>query len=403
MPRLSALRWMLLACMLGLSAVSSWIWLATHQDMIFPVDGWFFGAFADFKSFWLAGRLMAEHRLDVLFDPVAFNAERQRYFPFDRAHIWSYPLHVLLVARPLSWLGYPAAATLWMLAGGLALLAVIRRQGRDWPAAALVVALSGATFFWFYLGQLSPFSALLLVTAALAAPRRPLLAGFCLGILSIKPQLAAPLALLLLLHGCWRPLAVAALVTLAMVAATALLIGLEPWIGLIRDAAPVQREVMFQWRPVQPLISTPYAAAFALRQPQVLAWGLQACLSLSALAGLVFVARSRLDWQEKVRFTIVATVAGLPYVLVYDHLLLFPVLLPLLLDPRQPFWQFAVLAAALTLQGVGVLALVAFGIPLNAVLMALLLVAALARVRTLLAAAAPGRIRPPTVSLEAAA
>ena len=194
MPRLSTAKSVTLIVVLGLSGLSSAVYFMVQRERLFPVEGWFFGGFADFKSFWLGARLLADGQFGTLFDQAAFNFERQTVFPFDHGHVWSYPLHVILFARPLSLLPYPLAATIWMAAGAAVLVMLVRRVGAGWPLGLVIVLLSGSTFFWFYLGQLTPFTAALLAGAAYAAPTRPVLAGLCLGALSVKPQLGALLA-----------------------------------------------------------------------------------------------------------------------------------------------------------------------------------------------------------------
>jgi hypothetical protein len=384
MPRLSLARWTVLALLLGLSMLSSAAYAAIQWERLFPVEGWFFGGFADFKSFWLAGRLMGEDRLPVLFDQVAFNFERQVYFPFDGGHVWSYPLHVLVFARPLSLLPYPVAASLWMALGAGCLIWMASLAGRSWPGALVVIAGAGTTFFWFWFGQLSPFTALLLFGATVMAPARPLLAGLCLGILSVKPQLALLAGLLLLVTSQWRPILVGAATCLAMVLATTAMIGVEPWIGLLRDAAPTQRDVMFNWRPVQPLISTVYAELMFLWVPKGTAWAAQLAVSALVFGCALWAAASRLPWREKAAMAVCATVAGLPYILVYDHVLLFPVLLPELFDPRTPVPRFLVVAVALTLASFGVVFYLVTGIPFLPAVMLLLMASQVARARRIL-------------------
>ncbi|MFO1147118.1 MAG: glycosyltransferase family 87 protein [Alsobacter sp.] len=394
MARLSLARWTVLVLLLGLSVLSSAVYAHFQWDRLFPVEGWFFGGFADFKSFWLAGRLMGEDRLAVLFDQVAFNFERQAFFPFDGGHVWSYPLHVLLFARPLSLLPYPVAASLWMALGAACLLWMASRAGRSWPAALVVIACAGTTFFWFWLGQLSPITGLLLFCATVLAPTRPLLAGLCLGILSVKPQLALLAGLLLLVTSQWRPILVGVATCLAMVLATTAMIGVEPWIGLMRDAAPTQRDVMFNWRPVQPLISTVYAELIFLWVPKGAAWAAQLVVSAAVFGCALWAAASRLPWREKAAMAVCATVAGLPYILVYDHVLLFPLLLPDLLDPRTSFPRFLILAVVLTLASFGVMLFLVTGIPLLPAAMLLMMASQVAKARRILREQATGAPRP---------
>jgi hypothetical protein len=258
-----------------------------------------------------------------------------------------------------------------------------------------VVACAGTTYFWFWYGQLSPFTALLLFGAAFGAPASPVLAGLCLGLLSIKPQLAIVAGLLLLVTSQWRPIVIGAATCLAMVALTTAMIGFEPWVGLIREAAPAQSDVMFNWEPVQPFISTAYAELTVLGLDKRSAWLVQLGVTGLALGCALWAAASRLPWRDKAAMAVVATVAGLPYILVYDHVLLFPVLLPDLLDPRTPWPRFLVVALALTLASFGVMLFLATGLPFLPLVMLLALASQVATARAVLrsGSADPGRAR----------
>jgi alpha-1,2-mannosyltransferase len=170
-----------------------------------PFRGWF-----DFSAFYAAGSLAFTPQVAQLRPIVTF--ESQRGLPLTP---FVYPADVALLYVPFSWLPYGVAAAVHLaLMLGILVLAAIagaRLLGmpRRWvvlgalawgPAAAGVVS-----------GQNTSLALLLVVASAaalIAASERR--AGALAGLLAYKPQLAAPIAGLLLVRGRW--VAIAALV-----------------------------------------------------------------------------------------------------------------------------------------------------------------------------------------------
>jgi hypothetical protein len=115
--------------------------------------------------------------------------------PFPAAGI-AYPLPVLLLIMPISWLPYPVAALVWiMLSAGLALLATRLTDAHPltllcyWPFFWAIV-LGQASLTWFGLCVLLVFA---------IQRQRTWLIGLCIALLPLKPQSGIIFAL----YGLW--------------------------------------------------------------------------------------------------------------------------------------------------------------------------------------------------------
>jgi len=314
-----------------LTLLSAAFFFLHFQSYSRPIDGWFPGIFNDYKNVWLAGRLWEARDFAVLTDPEAFNAYRAERFPGDTAHIWSYPLHFILLTWPFSRLPFLTSAFVWTGLGLLAYLVLARRLRQTNPFALLLLLTSSGAFLTVVFGQASFFFAFLLWTGLLIAPVFPIMAGLLLGILSVKPQLLLFAGLLLLLTGRFRVIAVAAGTGLALVLATLPLIGTEPWTLLFTVTAPAQTEHMFRFAQQSYSLSW-FGGIERVTGSRTLAAILQVVATLGAALVLVAAARSRKDWREKVDATILLTFVGLPYLLSYDLLLLLPLTVKIVTD-----------------------------------------------------------------------
>jgi arabinofuranan 3-O-arabinosyltransferase len=76
--------------------------------------------------------------------------------------------------------------------------------------------------------------------------RRPILAGICLGALTIKPQLGFLFPILLVIERRWTVMLVAGLTTVVMVLASIAAFGYAVWPSHALEVLPFQREVMMK-------------------------------------------------------------------------------------------------------------------------------------------------------------
>ena len=199
----------------------------------------------DFANYWMAGKLIREGLVMDLFGPhpvyfahltKAFGAN----FPW---HNWSYPPHYLLFVWPLGFFTYEVAMLVFLGATGGLFLVVLRILARDagpmvWIAAGPFIAHN------FWVAQNGYISASLGLGALALREKRPVFAGILLGLLTVKPQLGLLFPFLLLAERRWSMMVSAALTTVALVAASAAIFGVETWKGYLDEVLPYQAFVM---------------------------------------------------------------------------------------------------------------------------------------------------------------
>jgi len=155
---------------------------------------------ADFLHAYVLGSIALDHRAGALYDATAQRAIGERLVPASAGDYFLpvYGPQYSLIWMPFALLPYPWAAALWMLLSAAIYAACCYAIWRTCPnlhTHASTVALAAAAFPGFFslitFGQNSAL-ALAAFTAAYFAlhARRNLLAGFCLGLLAFKPQLA---------------------------------------------------------------------------------------------------------------------------------------------------------------------------------------------------------------------
>jgi len=205
------------------------------------------------------------------------------------------PAWVAFLAVPFDLLGTNLGGRLWILAG-LACLAIglyLAVRPRS-PTSILPAFASVPTALLLLNAQLDGFVALG-IGAALALWTQPFLAGLCLGLTLLKPQLVLPLAAALLLAGRWRVLAGWAVAGVVQLGASA---ALNPrWV--------------LEWLPalggtVQPGAREVDVAHLATLLPRAFqVWGV-VVLSLIALAAVLWLARRRRDDMRAAAAVLVA-------------------------------------------------------------------------------------------------
>lgn len=199
----------------------------------------------DFANYWMAGQLIREGRVMDLFGPhPAYFAHLTDAFGADFPwHNWSYPPHYLLLVWPLGFFTYEVAMVVFLAATGGLFLIVLRILAREagpmvWVAAGPFVAHN------FWVAQNGYVSASLGLGALALRERRPVLAGILLGLLTVKPQLGLLFPFLLVAERRWSMIASAALTTVALVAASVAVFGVETWEGYFDEVVPYQAYVM---------------------------------------------------------------------------------------------------------------------------------------------------------------
>jgi hypothetical protein len=234
-------------------------------------------------------------------------------------------------------------------------------------------------------GQNAFLTTALFGAAILAWDRRPLLAGVCFGLLTVKPQLGLAIPLALLVSGRGRAIASACATALGLALAALAVFGAATWRGWLTAAPLARRALEEDWVGSEKMQSA-FAAVRLLHGGLGLAYGVHAAVALAAATVLGLVMRRRLaDPQAPDVFAQGATLATAslllsPFLLDYDLMLLA---LPLAWLAREQArggalpWEKTTMFAAFLLPLVSRLVAGRFGLPLGPpIVFALLLVVA---------------------------
>jgi hypothetical protein len=353
-----------------LSLLPTYLFWLVHRNGLIPIDGWFPGIFTDYRNLWIGGLLWRADDFVTLTSPADFNLFRASYFTFDSGHVWSYPLHFLLLTFPFSYLPFIASALLWLTLGYCLYLFSLARLGFNGAAVIALTVLSSGFVVNTYHGQYAAYFAPILWASLGTVSSSPILAGLFFGILSTKPQLLVFPGLLLLFSRKFTTIAASLACAGALVGITTLLIGIEPWKMLLFKMGPQQTSSMFNTWALQPYSLTWYSAVWRLTESQALGYAVQAVVTAAALAATIVVARSRRSWRERIDVVLILMAVGLPYLLIHELLLILPVLLKVALSSGPYTRAHRVTALAIILTGlIGILLLIVQLFPLNQVLL----------------------------------
>ena len=119
----------------------------------------------------------------------------------------------------------------WTLATFAAFAAAIARISASRRDMLLMLA-TPAAWLNLYIGQNGSLTAALIGFGLILLPARPVAAGICIGLLSVKPHLGLLIPVALLAGGYYRAFASAALTVVALALVTTVAFGVEPWLAL---------------------------------------------------------------------------------------------------------------------------------------------------------------------------
>lgn len=198
----------------------------------------------DFLNLWMYGRAVFDVEPARFYDIVTYNHELARLVgPGYPGQNWPNPPTALVVMAPFGLLAYFPALAAWFALSVLAFYLAGRRQVPD-LRTLIVVLVSPAALLCVISGQSSFLTAAALLAIFAWLDKRPAVAGILIGLLTVKPQLGILFPFVLLASGRWRVFLWAAGTTVALIAASTALGGLEGWHDYVAKALPLQREVL---------------------------------------------------------------------------------------------------------------------------------------------------------------
>jgi alpha-1,2-mannosyltransferase len=334
-------------------------------------DGSRFGG--DFVGFWNAAQRVRHGDIAAIYDPDAWRTFLSTN-PTGPIVWFVYPPFTLFGLWPLGNATYNEAVLAWSVIplvfyfGLIALLA--RRSGLGAGAgpasesnrsrmqayavlAAFALPFLGANLFT---GQTGVLIAVFFLGAAYFWPTRPVLAGICIGLLAIKPQMGLLMPFALMAAGQWRIVVAAATTVVSLVALATLWLGTAIWMDYLRMSQLFGQFIGRGYSQIQQLALGPYVSLQAAGMPAALAGFLQVVVSIVVLAVIVQVFwRRKSTGQEPasedrrldLRLALLAagTLLTTPYSLSYDTPLLVLSIVPLLARNWRDGWDGIELAS----------------------------------------------------------
>ncbi len=260
--------------------------------------------------------------------PLLFDADR--FTNFLNAHYrarlsapltyrpFVYPPSFLLLLLPFSWAGFLTSYALFEASTAACLAAALCvRAARAWPAIALTAAAlaspaASVNMLW---GQGAFLTAAVLIGGTRLLERRPFLGGLVLGLLSVKPQHALLVPVILLACRTWPAIAAAAVSALGLALASLLIFGTAPWLLWAGASVHMAANVPL-WD------NSVHTCAILLGAGPVLANMLMAAASLGGALAVYVAFRSSRPPAIRLAILLAASNIAAPHTGPYDTLLL---------------------------------------------------------------------------------
>jgi arabinofuranan 3-O-arabinosyltransferase len=294
-------------------------WLS--HSWIYDANG--LGNPTDFVNVWAAGKLALEGHAVQAWDWQVQKQVEVAVLDQDFAgyFAWHYPPPFLFVAAFLAQFPYAAAFAGWALASMLPYLALMRAiVGR---AFGIMLAIAfPATFDNLAIGQNGFLTASLIGGTLYLMPRRPVLAGICLGLLTYKPQYGLLFPLALIAGRQWRVFVSAALTSLSVALAATIAFGVESWAAFFHWMPMISKAVLSEGTESWLRLQSVFAMVRCLGGGEALAWTLQAVVACIVAIGLVLMWRSRVPYALKAAALATGTLLCSPYTYMYDFAVL---------------------------------------------------------------------------------
>jgi len=294
----------------------------------------------DFNNLWTGGRLALTGQVDYIFNMDLYRPAMDALFGQDMPdQEWSYPPSMLLIGAPLALFPPLIAYMIWSL-GSLAMLHFAIRPLKLKPILHGAALLSPFVLVNALFGQNGTFISALLIAGLLQAPKRPVLAGICFGLMTVKPHLGILIPFLLIASGNWRAFASASVTAVLMFAATSMFFGFEVWTNFLHTTQPMMQEVMEKpfMHPYQVNSVTPFVEARALGAGLILAYSVQALFSLLAIICGIWLWRLKtgINHHTRVALTLVLVMIATPYGYTYDMVAIGVAIMIFLAKSKRP-------------------------------------------------------------------
>jgi len=270
----------------------------------------------DFDAFHIAGRLAAEGQVSAAYHARELFAAQKAITGTESFMPWTYPPPFTLLMQGLAHLPIGAAFLLFMIPSFGLYLWVLRRIAGQLLMPTLVAMLP-VILINLRTGQNGFLTAGLIGAVLLAFRDDRKLAGLPLGLMIVKPHLAAGIGILALIRRKVAAVTLAGAVAAQLLALSTWAYGFGIWPifeGAVKEAGTFLAEGYYHlYR-----MNSVYAAAYSFGSGETIAMALQVTFALAALA---IVAKASLDntaWPRLAALTCAASLFVSPYGYDYD-------------------------------------------------------------------------------------
>ncbi|WP_242665807.1 glycosyltransferase family 87 protein [Paraburkholderia ginsengiterrae] len=229
---------------------------------------------------------------------------------------WLYPPNTLLLVLPLALLPYTAAAVLWLGGAYVLFVRMIRTIVAERQAMLPALFFPGAIFV-VSVGQNGLLTAALAGYGLIALRRHPVVAGVCLGLLCMKPQLALLFPLALLCSRSWRALAALVLTAASTLALALLVFGTGTLSAFLHNTGIATHSIESAHATLA-RVPTIFALATLLHAPAWLAYAGQGACALAAAAAVGYAWGRECSYSLRAATLICASLLVSPYLYDYD-------------------------------------------------------------------------------------
>ncbi|MEL7040510.1 MAG: glycosyltransferase family 87 protein [Pseudomonadota bacterium] len=306
-------------------------YLYLADGLIDPAGGEMIGR--DFVNYYSASQLWMSGSLPTLFWIFDYRDYLASLYGMEFTLNWSYPPSYLFFVAPIALLPYVLAYVVWM-GTGLAIYATtaaksIAQTALSMKTKLMLLLLAPATVVNVFFGQNGFVTGTLLYLGVRYTSQRPVVAGICFGLLTIKPQLGFLIPIMLLLTRQWKTIFVASGVALSLFVMSGLVFGWQSWVDYFDKAVPFQRHVIEHGGGLfLHMMPTAYAGGRLLDLPIYLCLLMQLPMTLMAFALTVWLFhKPRGDRAATDLLFLICVFMFTPYAFNYDLTALTPAIL----------------------------------------------------------------------------
>jgi hypothetical protein len=281
------------------------------------------GVPSDFVNVWAAGRLVLEGHPAAVYDWPAHKLVEEAAVghAFGGYFGWHYPPTFLFVAAALSLLTYATAYAVWVFGTFPIYLAAIRAIVGE-RTGYLLAAAFPALLANFIVGQNGFLTAGLVGGALVLLPRRPIVAGLLLGLLTYKPHLGLLFPIALVAAGYWRAFFTAAMVAVLMAVSAWFAFGSDTWQAFFANIGHTSQAFLSDGWADWGKLQTAFGLTRMLGGGETLAWAVQGAVALVAAIAIALLWRSRAAYEIKAAALATGAMLATPYLYTYDLVVL---------------------------------------------------------------------------------